>query len=125
MSDTKQANPPCPSSVEEAYQHLLTCCPCVLTHSACGPLVCKCNAPRIYAQTTTDGTKRPLVLPEGISECLDGFHAALDALIRAVLAERGHVAGCGCINTPSQGVWSGTRHDDPRCAPPAWPPVKP
>jgi hypothetical protein len=52
--------------------------------------------------------------------------AALDACLRAALAERGHVAGClchgpgGCVgldledNTPCIG------HEDERCAFPAW-----
>ena len=45
--------------------------------------------------------------------------AALDACLRAVYAERGHVAWCDCTVRAFR--------DDPRCAPPSWlpPEVKP
>ena len=54
------------------------------------------------------------------AEC--AMDAALDACIRAVLRERGHVASCECDCPP-------TLPDiiDPRCSPPSWlpPEVKP
>src|SRR3990167_7802384 len=43
------------------------------------------------------------------------IHAALDACIRAVIAEWGHRAGCGCEQTEGGG-WN----LESECAPPSW-----
>jgi len=52
----------------------------------------------------------------------EDLHAALDACIRAVLAERGHILGCYC--TVGEEILKS--YDDPRCARPAWlPEVEP
>jgi hypothetical protein len=46
--------------------------------------------------------------------CLD-IEVRFDAFIRAVIAERGHTAGCLCRDPDG--------YDDPLCAPPSWLPT--
>ena len=110
-----------PQSAEEAYREAQEACPCrramsglnagEFSASPCWRLrkkICRCG---------TQEPNKPHIV------CIWEGHAALDAALRALLAERGHVAKCQCHPagpcTP-RCILNHPRYDDNRCARPAW-----
>ena len=95
-----------PQSAEGAYREAHRSCPCHLPNvemkAACGG-VCSCS-----------------IGEEQGSVCGWSGHAAIDAALRALLVERGHVEHCKCFTSQYGGHHF---NPDPRCARPAWLPA--